>query len=210
MRDVHWTLARLIDLTRGVLDASERRAAEEHLAGCARCREDQAWARSLERALREGPLAEPPARLVEKAYALFPRPLRQESPGLAARLRALVATLVRDSAIEPLPAGVRAGTGVPRQLLFEAGSVDIDLKLLPGESGRTMSLYGQVAPRDPQANASALEVRLVPEEGGNRSTKTNEFGEFVFEDLPEGGFAVAVSFEGTVLTLGPVHPSNTF
>ena len=146
---------------------------------------------------------------MRRGYEVFPsHPTADERPGPLERLRQIVAALVHDSAMEAMPAGVRSGAPVPRQLLFETESADLDLKLLPGECGRTVSLYGQVAPRSPAIEVASLQVRLVPESAPNRSTSTNAFGEFVFEDLAPGAFAVAIIFEGAVVTLGPVDPAG--
>jgi len=66
------------------------------------------------------------------------------SRNVAGKLRKIIASLVFDTYDEPLLAGVRRVGAPPRQLLFRAGSVDVDVKIESMEAHDRITLVGQV------------------------------------------------------------------
>src|SRR5262245_4752787 len=81
---------------------------------------------------------EPPPEVVARAQRL----LRQHRAHGARSLRHLVARLIFDSRHRPAVAGLRALGSAGRQLVFEAGEYEVDLRL--ASDGDLHSLSGQV------------------------------------------------------------------
>jgi hypothetical protein len=97
--------------------------------------------------------------------------------------------LVFDSALQPVPAGVRGGGG-ERRLLFEIGkeagekeACQLDLRLRREESG-TVEILGQLLPPTRGGSVRARAART------RREARLGESGEFLLRGLP----AQAASF----------------
>ena len=113
----HFTIWQWVDFARGVGDKSERTNMEAHLgSGCSRCaRLVGTLGRVTAIAHAEAHTA-PPDGAIRYAKALFS--LHQsEKSGLGR----LIARLIHDSSLAPLPAGMRAEARSTRHLLYEAG-----------------------------------------------------------------------------------------
>ena len=101
-----------------------------------------------------------------------------ESPTLATK----IANLVRSIAPDTVVLGERSGSaGSAAQMLFEAGSISIDLRVSKDED--TYKLAGQILGSDDVANVSIAGF----------STSTDEFGSFRFNAIEEGEYDILVS-----------------
>jgi len=129
------------------------------------------------RAMRELPDA--PAALLRRAEAIFP-----QAPGLLRRIHALLSV---DSWATPLPA-LRSGAAAARQLLFTTELRDIDLRILPGESGWT--LEGQVL-----GPADAASLNLQRDGGQLALLELDELGAFHIGGLPDGSYELVFYFQ---------------
>ena len=95
------------------------------------------------------------------------------------RSRGFLAELIFDSSLQPLPAGVRSSTASPRQLLFGAENLRIDLRLEPQIDSESVALIGQVLDaEDPGKGPAPVTVALLKAGKLVAETKTNRFGEF--------------------------------
>lgn len=193
-------LTMLVDLAEGRLDPDAARLVTERLAaGDVTLMAARDWVEWFHQAA--GPLhfAEVPAALVARLHGLMPsRPSLMERLALAAG--GVVARLVQDSGLGgPLLAGAR-GSGPmaePRQLLFEAGPVEVSVSVVPPVDGRTR-IDGQLFADDP-----ARPIELVI--GDRRITATADAaGEFSFPaiDLPPGPVEIGLSIDAAE---GPIH-----
>jgi hypothetical protein len=168
------------DFTRQVVSPEKSAAIERHLEkGCAQCSKTfHFWQRVREMAGREA-FYHPPAtavRFVKSLYALD-KPRQAKSPAT------VFARLLRDTFREPLPAGARAAAErAPRQLLYRAGRVLVDLRMDPQAASNRLSLVGQVFNSDqPRSGMHDVQVLLASSEGHFARTTTNLFGEFQLE-----------------------------
>jgi hypothetical protein len=168
------------DFTRQVVPQEKSAAMERHLEmGCAQCsKRFHFWQRVREMAGREA-FYHPPAsavRFVKSLHALN-RPRQAKSPAT------VFARLLRDTFHEPLPAGARVVAGTaPRQLLYRAGRVLVDVRMDPPGASNRFSLVGQVFNSDqPRGGMHDLPVLLASSEGNFARTTTNLFGEFQLE-----------------------------
>jgi hypothetical protein len=182
----HFSSPQWVDLVRGLLSEDTRTEMDQHLrAGCEECREAfAAWSGFATFAEAE-PGFEPPRDAVRVAKTY----LGQQQIGdgqTAARRRqsfrwagpSMLATLVFDS-MQAAPAGVRAGGGYSRHLLFEAHSMAIDLHIETASKAGWFMLAGQIADSSrPDQLPRRIELSLVEGDTEISAFQTNEFGEF--------------------------------
>jgi len=179
----HFTIWDWADFARGVGDHRLRGAMQAHLnSGCPRCDRTVQTLRGINAVARGETAYEPPERAMRYARALYSLH-RPEKTGFAR----LIGRLVHDSALAPMPAGMRSElqADAPRHLLYEAAGyyLDVQVEQQP-ESGR-VSLVGQIAARNnPEANTANLPVWLLDKSSLVASTVSNRFGEFQIEGVP--------------------------
>ena len=137
----HVTIENLIDYIEGQGSDVEKSTLEGHVASCSDCGELKQEFQTLVTRLREDASFEPPAELVQWGINLF-QPVTQPQ-GLVSGLRKFIASLVFDTYDQPMLAGVRRVGAPPRQLLFRAGDVDVDVKIESMEANDRITLVGQ-------------------------------------------------------------------
>ena len=93
-----------------------------------------------------------------------------------------IAELMFDSAAQAVTAeGTRGSTGIARQLLFQAGSVCIDMCMQPKLGSEAVVLIGQLLDsKHPDHGIKNISVQLLCEGNAISHKKTNDMGEFEF------------------------------
>jgi anti-sigma factor RsiW len=175
----HLTIETILEQIDGEAGADARREIDEHVKVCVRCRDELAEVSEMVGFLREDSQNEPPAEALAWSVSLF-QPVIVPEPRPSGHLFR-IARCVFDS-YESAVGGVRAAAAPPRQLLYRAGAVDVDLRFESAE-GRT-SLTGQIL----SGGGSFPEpTRVRLESGGQvrQTTSTNAIGEFSFEAVPD-------------------------
>jgi hypothetical protein len=155
--------------------------------------------------LQEDTTFEPPADLVQWGVNLF-QPLLQPSTG--GNLRKLIAALVFDTFDQPLLAGVRRVGAPPRQLLFRAGDVDVDVKIESMEANDRITLVGQVLSTTAKFFDNTP-VKLESHGIVRYRTMTNLVGEFSFDEVPKDTYHLSVDLPEGQITLFCVHRGNS-
>jgi anti-sigma factor RsiW len=160
MTSAHPSNERLVNLAQGLLGALERSRVERHVAQCARCLADLAQ--------------------VSELHAIPPK----HEAGVSG-LQHLRGALRFDSATMSSAFGIRGSVDASqRQLLFEAGPFEIELRTTAARDGWRIS--GQVlGPTD----ATFGEVRLVGAAANARSIMT-ELLEFNLPVVPAGTYGL--------------------
>lgn len=192
-------LTLLVDLAEGRLEPDAARSLSQRLAAgdvsLVAARDWIAWFLGT-----AGPVtfSEVPADLVARLHDLMPA-----RPSLVQRLAAaaggVVAQLVQDTGLGgPLLAGARGlSLAEPRQLLFEAGDMDVVVSVVPPVDGRTR-VDGQLFADDParpvELVAGDLRIAAVADAAGEFS--------FPLVDLPAGPAEVCLTIE---TAQGPIH-----
>jgi hypothetical protein len=183
------------DFVRQETTAEQKGWMERHLQeGCPECtRMAGLWNAVRRLAGREGSY-QPPPDAVRWAKHRYPA---QKPAGLLERV-AQAASLVFDSAGQPLAVGVRAGKKSSRQLLYRAGDRLFKLRLdRPPDSGR-MSLVGQIVDEsNPQAAQADVAVLVLRGAQTITGTLTNRLGEFELEFEPARSLRLSVGTPGT-------------
>src|SRR5512136_2866312 len=132
----HIPFRRLADLLEGRLSPDEQAPLRAHVADCPRCAADVAWLERITGLMRTDASADAPPQVIARAVSLFRPRAAQPAPGL---LQRVVAALRFDSAQLPLAAGVRSGQPVARQLLYDAGGYELDLRVAPADEAWIVS-----------------------------------------------------------------------
>ncbi|HSQ73684.1 MAG TPA: hypothetical protein VLM87_14820 [Rubrivivax sp.] len=151
-------------------------------------------------------LEDAPEPLIQRAIGLWQPRTRPAAGAARGVLRQLVATLGFDSAgLTPAAAGMRSASAsapgaanAPRQLLFTAEGLDIDLRIASAVDGRHWQLSGQVLGPD-EAGTALLRCgeQLI-------EVAWNELAEFHFDDVPAGSCTLTLRAADWELELPPL------
>jgi hypothetical protein len=201
----HVTVENLINYMDGQPTDVEKSTLEGHLASCAECTELKQEFQALTMRLREDSSFEPPADLVQWGVSLF-QPVMQ--PGAKSTIRKIIASLVFDTFEQPLTAGVRRVGAPPRQLLFRAGDVDVDVKIESMEANDRITLVGQVLSGAAKFFDNTP-VKLESHGIVRYRTTTNVVGEFSFDEVPKDTYHLSVDLPEGQITLFCVHRGNS-
>ncbi|HKW68425.1 MAG TPA: hypothetical protein VJP04_14115 [Terriglobales bacterium] len=180
------------DFVRGHSTPETKSAIESHLAtGCAACSSAATlWKSFLGVAAKEQEYTPPPQaiRLVEAQFA---------AAKVTAPSTPCLTSLVFDSFARPLPAGIRSGAPVARQMVYEAEGVTIDLRIDKHANSKALSIVGQVLDaRTLRLASEAVPVALLNRQGeALQSTWTTNFGEFHLEVAAEAEMQLAIEVD---------------
>jgi hypothetical protein len=189
------------------LDASAFAFVEEHLTtGCPECRREVAWLLELRRLAAPGALEDPPPWVVRRA-ATIPGDIRD---GRLARFVGAVATLVFDTLRDPLPHGARAAGAAGRQMLFRVREYDVDVRV-DAKGSALYRVSGQVLPGPERGldEVTGVGVALVNENRVVAETLTNEIGEFAFDSLDAGTYALSIDVNEEILVVEGISLQST-
>jgi hypothetical protein len=178
----HFTIWQWVDFARGVVgDESEQGAMQTHLAsGCSRCARLAGTLRRVSAIAHAEAHTEPPVGAIRYAKALFS--LHQsEKSGLGR----LIAKLVHDSSLAPLPAGLRSDAPSTRHLLYEAGPYYLDVQVEHDPGSERLNFVGQLSDRTvPPTSTANLPIWLMHRKQLVASAFSNRFGEFQLACAP--------------------------
>ena len=202
----HVTVENLIDYIEGHGSDVEKSTLEGHVANCSECGELKQEFHAIISRLREDASFEPPAELVQWGINLF-QPVVQPQ-GVVSGLRKFIASLVFDTFDQPMLAGVRRVGTPPRQLLFRAGDVDVDVKIESMEANDRITLVGQVLSSAAKFFDNTP-VKLESHGIVRYRTRTNLVGEFSFDEVPKDTYHLSVDLPEGQITLFCVHRGNS-
>lgn len=170
-----------VDYVRGVIPERLTAAMTAHLrTGCDRCEQSARAFGALAHLALADTEETPPEYVLHHARAIFA--LRR--PDMVRVLPRLYGWLVFDSFRTPLPAGVRSGQPISRQVLYEAGPYWIDLRLDHERGSRRACLTGQIATAEASHRIEGLAVSLTVAGKVAAHAYTNGAGEFQLEYEP--------------------------
>lgn len=201
----HVNTEKLMEYMDGRASAENKVAVESHLSECSECVELKQEVQGLVLQLQADASFEPPAELVQWGVSLF-QPMLQPSTG--GKLRKMIAALVFDTFDQPMLAGVRRVGAPPRQLLFRAGDVDVDVKIESMEANDRITLVGQVLSTTAKFFDNTP-VKLESHGIVRYRTITNLVGEFSFDEVPKDTYHLSVDLPEGQITLFCVHRGNS-
>ena len=191
----------------GQLTEEAKAMIDGHLSQCADCLQTRNELQQFVIWLQTDSSYEPPAETLEWGVSLF-QPMLQPKESAGGKIRKIVASLVFDTFDEPAPAGVRRVGAPPRQLLFRAGDVDVDVKIEAVETNDRISLVGQVL-SNTEKFFDNTPVKLESHGLVRYKTMTNFVGEFVFDEVPKDTYHLSVDLPEGQITLFCVHRGNS-
>ena len=168
-----------LDLIEGQTGSPEMEAMIQHINGCSSCNELVEDWRRMHALLKRSHLESAPPEFLERARAIFnvrPTPKRP-------LIREVVAAVVFDSFTQPAFAGARGATAA-RHVVLRAEEFDIHLKISMDPSVRQM--VGQVFARDEVQFLTSVRLQLLQDGEPIKTTWSDNFGEFKFDEVPQG------------------------
>jgi len=177
------------DFVRGHSTLEAKSAIESHLAGgCEACSSAAALWKSFMNVAAQEKLYTPPPHTVRLAKAQF------AAAKLTAPAARSLVSLVFDSFAQPLPAGIRSGTAMARQMVYEADGLTIDLRIDKHANSKALSIVGQVLDaRTLRLAPQSVPVALLNRQGEPlQRTSTSNFGEFHLEVAVEAEMQLAI------------------
>ena len=185
----HYSSEQWVDFVNGNLSAEQMRTMQEHING--NCRDCagmvETWTHVRDAAKRESRYEAPDSavRHVRGAFSLLARPSEQ-------RRFLEIPRLVFDSLWQPAFAGVRAAAVAPRQVLYKAGELSIEMRMEPEPLSERVNVAGQSYSSGKQLEDMA-DVLVVIKNNTSilAETKTNRFGEFQLSFTPDEGLRIS-------------------
>lgn len=188
----------LTDLADGALTGRRAEEIGSHVQACARCAGEVEDVRAMTAALAAGPLPAPPRAVMRRVDGLFAS-LRVRRA--AERVGRLVASLLFDQRLEPVPA-LRSCPGSGRRLLWAVGPLEIVATLTRDAEG--WELRGQVLPQDDDGVVVPEgEISLSRTARGLRRARLDDQGEFRFDGLAAGVCELEGRVDGVVFRIPP-------
>lgn len=190
------TLEDLLVLVRGAMNDASKAEIQAHLSsGCRICAENHRWLTQILAATAKDDSFEFSAETIDWSVAQF----KAASAAAPSRMQ-ILARLIFDNLLPPRPVEVRsmAAPAISRQLLYQAGNYDVDLRLEQFEGADSILVLGQIvsAGKKP-ADLAALTVELRPHGAGlapevTKKTETDPRGMFRLHDVPQGEYDIVV------------------
>jgi anti-sigma factor RsiW len=187
----HIALDRMVELAKGRLSAQERTAAQAHLAMCTQCSTQYARMARVVAVTREDATEEVPTHVLARAQRLM-RQRNAMQPAPPTLRERVVAALQWDSRLTPRAVGVRAGASTTRQIMFNAGAYDIDVRIKP--SGARYAVAGQILGA---VGAGSVELRGAT----TAQTTLNELGEWTFPPVAAGAYTLVLTLDERDITV---------
>ena len=177
------------DFVNGQVSSEQSQAMQSHLdTGCSRCSKNVDLWRNVSRAAQRESSYEPPqsvVRHVRSAFAMIAEPKRPKRVFEIPRL-------VFDSLWQLALVGVRSAASTPRQVLYRAGEIAIEMRMEPEVNSERVNVAGQVS-NSALRGEGVAKVFVAISSGDKRiaETSTNQFGEFQLGFLPDDGLQIS-------------------
>lgn len=193
----HFDLTQWTDYVRGVTPSVVSREMAEHAGHCSLCSLNLGFLLHVTETATADRAFAPPQHAVESAELIFPSPADVRHNGWAG-LRRLAASVIWNSAVDPMPAGVRSMRPDAKHYVYRAGRYSIDLMLDGDAETSLVTMTGQIAdestPGSPLGNTKAL---LFSGQRIVAATTSNAFGEFLIRYEPSENLNLLLPVEQT-------------
>lgn len=174
----------------GSLSMEEAEVFVSHLhSGCDSCQQQVDWYRRLQEILQKDSGYEPPESSIKSVLNAF----RLRKPETV-NLINVSAKILFDSFLQPLPVGIRQPVLTERQVLYQVGEMQLDLKIEKTNEEQEHVIIGQLIPQDSESFQinGPFEVLLREGEQVVQSTFSEEMGEFVFHVVPRRSYDLEI------------------
>ncbi len=200
----HLTDERLTALAFESIDPTSAEAA--HLDACPDCAQTYAELALLAAEFNVAARSQPAADAVQRYYTLFDH-VQQQSHGLKALWRDLMAALVWDSRQQPTLQGVRSVAATEYRLLYSAGP--LELELMVELEGAHRHIEGDlIAAAEETVTPALVELMSLSQDDGAPSLFETETanGRFRFQNVAPGRYRLtATTLPGQVVVVEPLE-----
>jgi hypothetical protein len=186
----HFSTEEWVDFVNQALTAHQTEAMQKHLAtGCKHCAETvSVWQKVRNAAAMEASY-QPSTDTLRIAKAAFAASglarKKKESPSLV--------EVLFDSFLQPAVAGARSAAVGTRQMLYKAGTYQIDVQIEPKPGSNRIVVTGQLlALGQPGTAGRDIQVTLSNNRGHSAIATTNQFGEFSGEIENSGDLELSI------------------
>jgi hypothetical protein len=184
----HFLAEEWVDFVNEKLSSEQTQMMQRHLgAGCRKCSKVfEVWMRVRQAANREFNFEAPESAVhhVLNAFALMTGPKKSKR-------RFEIPRLVFDSLWKPAAVGVRSAPSTPRQVLYRAGEIAIEMRLEPSLNSELVNVTGQISDAALKGEGLAgISVLVNSIERKVAEARTNQFGEFQLSFVPETGLRI--------------------
>ena len=184
---MHLNTEAALDLIEGRLKEDQLTFWQEHIERCTECKQDIREWRQLGIDLKRSHLRNASDMDLDSAVQIVPAQVVEQGFSV----RAVLASIVFDSFLQPAMAGVRgASASAARQLVMRAEEFDIHVKIWGDQNHKQM--LGQLLPRKGQDFVRSARFHLLRNGERLESTATDDLGEFHFKDVPEGDLSLQI------------------
>jgi hypothetical protein len=189
----HFIAEEWVDFVNESLSSEQRQMMQRHLgAGCGKCSKVlEFWTRVRQAASRESKFEAPESAVhhIRNAFALMTEPTKSKR-------RFEIPRLVFDSFWQPAAVGVRSAPSAPRQVLYSAGAIAIEMRLEPSLNSELLNVTGQISNAALKGEGLAgISVLVNSIKKRVAEARTNQFGEFQLSFVPETGLRISFAFE---------------
>lgn len=171
----HFTAGEWVDFVNGQASPENMKAMQRHLnTSCENCKSIAGtWQRVREAAKRESDFMPPESavRHIRSAFSVIAKPE-------AARKTFEIPRLVFDSLWQPVAVGVRSAVRAPRQVLYRAGKISVEMHVEPEPGSERLMITGQLSSAEGSDALLGIPVVITGLLGKVAEVKTNRFGEF--------------------------------
>src|SRR4029077_17087577 len=190
---MHFAEETWVDFVRGAIPPGTMQDLEHHLAtNCPECERAFGFWQQVVNVAADERNCTPPEYLVHlvKTEFNFRQAEESDSP--------MIATMLFDSAVQLLPAGLRSGPASTRQVVYEAEGLTVDMRFERNHQRNLISASGQVLDKEaPLSWLGNAAIVLWTNQGLMvTKTETNRCGEFQLEFAPQDQLRLSVITEG--------------
>ena len=190
---MHLSSEEALDIIEGRASDDHVRFWRQHVQNCPSCKQQMNDWEGIRTLLKRENLESAPESAIRMAGAIFQAPPAEERSGI----REVLASLVYDSFADPAFAGAR-GAATPHQFLLSAMEFDIHIRVWQTGSERRMT--GQILSRDKQMDLRGAQLHLLHEGKRCSSTEADAFGEFEFDEVPDGPLYLQIDLPRLTIT----------
>jgi hypothetical protein len=189
-------LENLLDLIRGAIDKETEAVVRAHMSsGCKTCAENHRWLTALLATTAEDDSFDFSEETIRWSVAQF----KAASASQPSKMQ-ILARLIFDNLLPARAVEVRsmAAPAVSRQMLYQAGPYDVDLRLEQSEETNAILVLGQIVSRTAKPGGLAgLSVEMTRHDAGGeqedaKRVETDSRGMFRLRDVTPGEYDIVI------------------
>lgn len=205
------TLDELFDSLNGHLPPHVRTEVDTHLeAGCSDCQEQREMLMTALQVASEDKSFEFSQDTIARAVSYFKEQTVEETKPLGQILAKLIFDSLMPSQLAPVRTGLLESIApAGRQVLYNAGSYDVDLRFERGEDTNDEDLIGQILPDNRlPSDIDGAAVRLLQDEIEVAHAHANKRGVFIFLRIESGIYELRIRVPDGEISINRVQTAQ--